>query len=90
MKRLLAFAGCFLVTAALAFGQAANANLRPRHSTNPDAVLLFDDEFDGTSLNTTYWNQCYPESFRVGVAATIRASTWSGFGSTTCRWRMGI
>src|SRR5580693_4966548 len=66
MKRLLGFAVCLLGMSALVFGQAANPNPRPRYSTvpsNPDAVLLFDDEFDGTSLNTTYWNQCYPESF---------------------------
>jgi beta-glucanase (GH16 family) len=52
--------------AAVSFAQTVPPVGLTHHSVtpgNPDAVLLFDDEFDGTSLNTAYWNQCYPESF---------------------------
>jgi hypothetical protein len=55
-----------LLLAAVASAQIVRPANSKHHSitpTNPGAVLLFDDEFEGTSLNTTYWNQCYPESF---------------------------
>jgi beta-glucanase (GH16 family) len=56
-----------LLTGVLAAAQQPISGKATKHaartSKNPDAVLLFDDEFGGTTLNTTYWNACYPESF---------------------------
>ena len=75
---MMIFRGLTWVALALAAAEAARANVYTPITDNPYYVLVFDDEFNGTALDTTKWSvgirqvdQTYPGGQGEQLASNV-------------------